>query len=151
MKKQLVLAVVSISMMLVYAAAGLAEEATPPAAQAPAPAAKTQTEMKKGKLHSISGEIVTVDANAKTVTVKTKKEEVTLNFSDKTKITSGKEKATFADLKSGEHVRAAAAEEDGKLMAHAIRVIPAKPASDAGMKMPTDQAKPAAPGAMEAK
>jgi|GEM_PF-2448078 len=154
--RRITLMVLSLLIAGSYLGTGWAQEVTPPAAQAPAPAPAEKpadkapdTGMKKTRSQRISGIVTAVDAAGKTVTVKTKKQEVTLNLSEKTKVTSGKEKKDLADLKAGDKVTAFASDEGGKLTAKAIRMAaPKKSAAPApaAPAPPAEQPAPSAPG-----
>ena len=75
--------------------------------------------------HQVTGNVVSVDAAANTVVVKGKKGDVTVMVNDKTKIMSGKEKKTLADIKAGDKVMAKYTEADGKNTAVQIEIRPA--------------------------
>lgn len=75
--------------------------------------------------HQVTGDVVSVDAAANTVVVKGKKGDVTVMVNDKTKIMSGKEKKTLADIKAGERAMVKYTEADGKNTAVHIEFIPA--------------------------
>jgi Cu/Ag efflux protein CusF len=109
-----------LSFLLAAALAG------PSAAQQQPPAPQAKPAERPVRPTRVSGEVIAVDPVAKTVTVKTKKKDVVLNVTDKTKIMSavGKERKEIglSDLKSGDRITASAAEEEGKMIARAIRV-----------------------------
>jgi len=78
----------------------------------------------KVKMTSIKGEITEVDTAANMVKVKEGKNEseIMIDVTDKTVITAGKVKRTFADLKTGDKIVAKFTEEDGRNVARSIRV-----------------------------
>ena len=123
-----------VAMMLVVAFSGatFAEEKAveaPKAAEAaktaePAKAAEPAKKAKKAseKVKKVTGEVTAVDAKANTVTVKGKKGDVTVEVTADTKITSGKETKTLADVMAGEKATAKYVEKDGKNTARSIDV-----------------------------
>jgi Cu/Ag efflux protein CusF len=114
---------------IAYAGLGVAQQQTP---SLPKPAEKAVRPTR------VSGEVIAVDPAAKTVTVKTKKKDVVLSVTDKTKIMSavGRERKEIglSDLKSGDRITASAAEEEGKMIARAIRLSGPKAARKEGPK-----------------
>ena len=93
--------------------------------------------MKKHKMTAVKGEITAVDSAGNNIKIKEKDKELTVNVTDKTMITAGKTKKSLADLKAGDKVVAKFMEEDGKMVAHSIRVANA---GKAGKKAPAPKA-----------
>ena len=134
MKKSIAL-ILALTVMFAFASLTIAAEkkeaAAPAAKEAAAPAMKMAR-------HQVTGDVVSVDAAANTVVVKGKKGDVTVMVNDKTKIMSGKEKKTLADVKAGEKALVLYTEADGKNTAAHIEINPApavkKPAAPAEKK-----------------
>ena len=84
----------------------------------------TNPAIAKGSLMSLKGVVVSVDNTAKTLTVKEKKGEATIVADQATKVTIGKEKKSFEDLKAGEHVTVRYQKKEGKLLANTIAAVP---------------------------
>jgi Cu/Ag efflux protein CusF len=82
----------------------------------------TNPALAKGSLMSLKGVVSSVDTTAKTLTVKEKKGEATIIADEATKVTMGKEKKSFEDLKAGEHVTVKYQKKEGKLLARDIAV-----------------------------
>jgi len=87
----------------------------------------------------VTGEITAIDAAAKTFTVKGRKGDVTLSIDDKTKIMTGSEIKTLADLKAGVKVTAKYTWADGKNTAKSIKIKTVSEKS--GSKEKTDEPK----------
>lgn len=82
-------------------------------------------DLKKGekqKVRQITGEIVTLDLKEGTLMVKSKRQEIMLETDDKTKVRFDKEKKKFADLKTGDRVRAKYIQVNGKNRAKSIAI-----------------------------
>jgi hypothetical protein len=85
-------------------------------------------------MYSLKGPVVSVDAGAKTVTVHSVegvtaaadnrwKGDVTFATNDMTKISMGKHKKTFTDLKAGQNLKVKFHEKDGKSVAVEIVIM----------------------------
>ncbi len=79
----------------------------------------------KEKMIVLKGSVVSVDAAGKTLTVKEKKGEVTIAWDQATKVTMGKEKKAFEDLKAGDKVLVRYHEKEGKAVANSIAITKA--------------------------
>ncbi|MGD0883561.1 MAG: hypothetical protein ABSA46_01575 [Thermodesulfovibrionales bacterium] len=88
----------------------------------------------KEEMYSLKGPVVSVDAGAKTVTVHSVegvtaaadnrwKGDVTFATNDMTKISMGKHKKTFTDLKAGQNLKVKFHEKDGKSVAVEIVIM----------------------------
>ena len=93
----------------------------------------------KEEMYSLQGSVVSVDAGAKTVTVHSVegvtaaadnrwKGDVTFATNDMTKISMGKNKKAFSDLKAGQNLKVKFHEENGKFVAVAIMIMSGKTA-----------------------
>ncbi len=98
-------------------------------------AAFTNTALAKEKVLWLKGAITSVDTAAKSFVVKEKKGEATVVTNETTKISLGKEKKTFEDLKAGETVHVKYHKQDGKLMAANVYLAGGKKMEKAGGKM----------------
>jgi len=123
MKKAIAI-IVSLVFVFVLTAVSFAEET------GAAPAGE-QTTVKKADKKQVTGEVITVDTVANTITVKKPKKEVTVSVDDKTKVMTGKDKKTFADVKVGDKVTVKYTTADGKNTAQSvdIKAVPAKKVS----------------------
>jgi len=125
MKKIIVLAAILTLVAFVSGVMAQPKPAPEKPAAAPAPAPKPGAP-EKPKLEKFSGAIEKIDAMAKAIDVKgkVKKEDKTLTFAtdDKTKITRGKDKLSFADLKKGMNVSVEYQKVGDKMTAVAIKV-----------------------------
>jgi Cu/Ag efflux protein CusF len=81
-----------------------------------------QMPVEKPKAKQITGDIITLDLKAGTLTVKNKIQEVSLSTDNKTIIRLDNEKKTFADLKSGDNIKAKYIQVDGKNIAKSISI-----------------------------
>ncbi len=115
--------VLAISVIFVAAVMAAEQKAPAPAAAAPAPS-----------LEKYSGVVERVDVVKKDFSVKNGKEEMTFNWTDKTKITEGKKALSFADLKKGQEVAVEYKKEGNKSVAEMISVSAPK---TVGMKETT--------------
>lgn len=85
--------------------------------------ANDMKEVEKPKVQQITGEVVTLNVEAGTLTVKSKRQEVALETDDKTNVRIGREKKAFADLKTGDRVKAKYIQVDGKNRAKSISIM----------------------------
>lgn len=82
-------------------------------------------DVKKGekqKVRQITGEIVTLNQEEGSLTVKSKRQEVAMETDKATKVRLGREKREFADLKTGDRVRAKYIQVDDKNIAKSIAI-----------------------------
>ncbi|HBO84785.1 MAG: hypothetical protein A2073_05805 [Deltaproteobacteria bacterium GWC2_42_11] len=84
--------------------------------------AKKEEKKAPEKVSQATGEISAVDAKANTFTVKTDKGDITCGVSADTKITSGKDAKTLADVKVGDKVACKYAMMDGKHMCKSLEI-----------------------------
>lgn len=100
----------------------VSQETSPPVSEMSQDNADEKGVVTKAHPTRISGKVISVDVSARTVTVKTKKKEITLRVTEKTKITAGGEEREFSDLTNGDELTLVAQEEEGEMVARAIRV-----------------------------
>ncbi|MEW6109522.1 MAG: DUF5666 domain-containing protein [Nitrospirota bacterium] len=144
MKKAIAILLSVVFIFAMTAVSFAAEKAAAPAvekkAEATAPAKAAEKKIQ------VTGDVAAVDAKASTITVKGKKGEIVASVNDKTKITSGKDKKTLADVKVGDKVRVKYVEADGKNTAKSIAILAApaeKPAAAPAEKKAAPAKKPA--------
>ncbi|MFQ5780613.1 MAG: hypothetical protein ACE5HN_07480 [Nitrospiria bacterium] len=82
--------------------------------------------VERGRLTNLKGEITRVNADGREITIKTGEDKVTMSVTDKTIIAAGRIKRSFADLKVGDQVVVRITEEEGKNVAHLIRIARAR-------------------------
>lgn len=144
-----------LSLLFVFAIASVsfaaeAKKEAAPAKKEAAPAEKKEAAPAKAKKGTVSGEVMAIDAKASTLTVKgPKKGDVVVSVTDKTKIMSGKDKKTLADIKAGDKVKVAYTEAEGKNTASSVTIEPAAAKKAAPKK--EEPKKEAAPAKAEPK
>lgn len=112
--------IVSIGLLAFAAEEKKAPEAPKEEKKAPEPAKKEEKKAVE-KVMQAKGEVTAVDAKANTLALKTaKKGDITLDVTAETKITSGKEVKSLADVKVGDKVNVKYVSKEGKNISTSI-------------------------------
>jgi Cu/Ag efflux protein CusF len=112
--KRAMLTVMALAISVIFVASVMAAEQKTLASPATAPAAP--------KFEKYSGVVENVDVAKKDFSVENGREEMTFSWADKTKITQGKKKLSFTDLKKGQEVTVEYTKQGNKSVAQMVSV-----------------------------